>query len=264
MSRSIAPLRLRRSSVPSAGSKISAPLPRANASPTILSTTPRSASLSYGVESMRPRASTSEQRSLLRATQWSADSSISGLARENDAICGRLTTSDFGSGSSFLSKLIWKERPISENRSLSQPTHLQQLEACGSYVVTTAKTAGIRPGKVSVGLFETHDRRAPIDGGLRSPEGAGECAGRCIGILYEQHGEFALLPRSTLPHPYLLHHCQALNVHHEVQTDAAKFATKRKGPAEADPLSFCLKSSPSGKAGTGAIGMILPLDTLTL
>src|SRR5260370_28257919 len=113
--------------VPSAGSKRFAPLPRANASPTILFTTPRSVSLSFGVGSMRPRASTSEQRSLLRATQWSADSSISALARANEAICSRLTTNDFGTGYSFLSKLIWKEKAITENQSLSQPTHLQQL-----------------------------------------------------------------------------------------------------------------------------------------
>ena len=47
---------------------------------------------------------------------------------------------------------------------------------------------------------------------------------------------------------------------HRDGVEALSFVTT----SEADPLSFCLESSPSGKARTGAIGTILPLDTLTL
>jgi len=120
--------------------------------------------------------------------------------------------------------------------------------ACRSYVITTAKTAGIRPGKVSVGLFETHDRRAPIDGGFRSPEGAREGSGRCIGVLQEKHGEFALLPRSALAHSHLLHNWQPLNVNHEVQTGAGKFTTKRReGQPKLTLSPFALNYRPAVK-----------------
>jgi hypothetical protein len=69
------------------------------------------------------------------------------------------------------------------------------------------------------------------------------------------HGLVSDDPRSSM-------NCNSM-ASHEVHASAARFAAKREEGQPKLTLSFCLESSPSGKARTAAMGTILPLDTLT-
>ena len=91
----------------SVGSKRSARSPIAVAWPHIRSTLRRSASSNFAAGGMTPRASTSEQRSHWRETQWNADSSIAASARANEATRSGDAPNNFG-------KLISKPRTQAE------------------------------------------------------------------------------------------------------------------------------------------------------
>jgi hypothetical protein len=65
----------------------------------------------------RDRASTSEQRLLWRAARWNAGSLTGASEPVNQAVHSELTTNNFGTGRSFLPKLIWKPESEAQRSS---------------------------------------------------------------------------------------------------------------------------------------------------